>query len=211
MAGFVDLQICLPHPFSEWQKYGGWHSHPFMEPVGEAQEHEPQSHVVTDDISDVLTAYYHTDEDGSLFSTDSWSLCTAHTRQEDSQIRKTPTTWAQTMKMPAKPWFMCRWIRCICYFISSNKRSLPSCHSGNVSVNACHTCVVVYTVFVTSCLRCRLANQIKPPLFWTDYPIIGWNRPSFSSPSITCLPGSHCADCVRACISNPVSKGEGCV
>lgn len=42
-----------------------------MEPVGEAQEHWPESHVATDDISDVLTAHYPTDEDGSLFGTES--------------------------------------------------------------------------------------------------------------------------------------------
>lgn len=97
-----------------------------------------------------------------------WVLILAyspHTTGRLSQIRKTPATWAQTMKMPAKPWFMWRWIRCIYCFISSNKKSLPSCHSGTVSVNACHTCVVVYTVSLPNRLRCKLANQIKPPLF----------------------------------------------
>lgn len=164
MADLADLGIYLPHPFSEWwgqgDRYGDWHSHPFTEPVGEAQEHRPQSHVAADGISDALTVYYPTDEDGSLFSTGSWSLCySPHMTGRLSQIRKTPATWAWTMEMPAKPWFMWRWIRCIYYFVSSNKQRLPSCHGGTVGVNACHTCIVVYTVLLPT--ACGGGLQIK--------------------------------------------------
>lgn len=76
-----------------------------------------------------------------------------------SQIRKTPATWARTMEMPAKPWFMWRWIRCIYYFVSSNKQRLPSCHGGTVSGNACHTCTVVYAVLLPT--ACGGGLQIK--------------------------------------------------
>lgn len=73
MADLADLGIYLLHPLSEWRGGGGagMGTDMFTKPVGEAQEHRPQSHVAADDISDVLTVYYPTDEDGSLFSTGS--------------------------------------------------------------------------------------------------------------------------------------------
>lgn len=132
-------------------------------------------------------------------SAQTFELCVQPTqvRKNLTDKKKNSRNLAQTMKMPAESWFTWGWIRYIYCFISLGKWSRPSRHSGTVSVNVYCTPVVVYTVCVTNSLRCSLANQIKPPLFWTDYPIKGWNRPSFSFSSITCLHGTHCADCMK--------------
>lgn len=131
--------------------YGDCHSYPFMEPVGEAKSISLKScgsrwHLRCP--HSVLPHWWR------WITLQHWLLIlvySPHMTGRLSQIRKTPATWARTMEMPAKPWFMWRWIRCIYYFISSNKQRLPSCHGWTVSVNACHTCIVLYTVLLPAC------------------------------------------------------------